>query len=224
MTTTATTAALTCSGTDPAEPLSVRLRTATAVQHTRAERSEFVETLLSGAGSATGYTMLLVQLRAVYEALESAADGLAGHPVGGAFVFPELRRLPSVEHDLRMLGSTPGTDLLPATIAYVQRLSTAGRTAEGYLAHAYTRYLGDLSGGQVIGRSVARHYGIPIAALTFYEFPEIPKPKVFKDLFRARIDAAPFDDAARDRVVAEAGTAFDLNTAVFVELAEKCSG
>lgn len=54
--------------------------------------------------------------------------------------------------------------------------------------------------------------------MSFYSFPAIPKPKLFKDEYRARLDALPFDAAERARVAAEAQVAFDLNTAVFSEL------
>jgi heme oxygenase (biliverdin-producing, ferredoxin) len=207
-----------------ADPLSLLLRTATADQHARAERSDFIDGLMSGRGSVDAYRALLVQLREVYAALETSADLLAADPIAARFRFPELRRLPSIEHDLAELGETQQISVLPATRAYVERLATVGRTAPGHLAHAYTRYLGDLSGGQVIGRTVHRHYGIPAAALTFYDFPGIPKPKLFKDEFRARLDAAPLDGPARARVIAEAGTAFDLNAAVFADLAEMWAG
>lgn len=207
--------------TKPATSLSVLLRTATAEQHQRAERSEFVAALLSGRSSAAAYRALLVQHRAIYAALEAAADQLVGDPIAGAFVFPELRRLPAIEHDLRQLDAPDTTQLFPATTRYADRVRAVGCTPEGYLAHAYTRYLGDLSGGQVIGRIMHREYGVPRDALTFYDFPAIAKPKLFKDEFRARMDAAPFDDAGRDRVVQEARTAFDLNTALFTDLAGK---
>ena len=42
------------------------------------------------------------------------------------------------------------------------------------LAHAYVRYLGDLSGGQFIRRKLAKTYGLEDGAgLTFYEFGKL---------------------------------------------------
>ena len=84
--------------------------------------------------------------------------------------------------------------------------------------HHYTRYLGDLSGGQAIGRILDRTFELDGAGIAFYDFPEIPKPKVYKDGYRARLDALGLGAADQERVVTEVKTAFQLNQALFVEL------
>jgi heme oxygenase len=89
-----------------------------------------------------------------------------------------------------------------------------------YVAHSYTRYLGDLSGGQVIGRMVQRHYGVADEGVGFYAFPQIPKPKPFKDLYRERVDALALTPAERELVVEEARAAFRHNRALFAALGE----
>ena len=135
-------------------------------------------------------------------------------------MLPELRRVPSLEADLATLAGPTWREELPvlaATKEYVARLEGIDDAAT-YLAHAYTRYLGDLSGGQAIARMLQRHYGMTADDLTFYTFTGIEKVKPFKDHYRALIDAAPFTPEERDRVVEEAKVAFDLNAAVFVEL------
>ena len=84
------------------------------------------------------------------------------------------------------------------------------------MAHHYTRYLGDLSGGQAIGRVLDRAFGLNGAGLSFYEFPMRPKP--YKDGYRARLDGLDLDQGDIARVVDEVKVAFALNQAVFDEL------
>ncbi len=85
------------------------------------------------------------------------------------------------------------------------------------MAHHYTRYLGDLSGGQAIGRILERSFELDGQGLEFYEFPVRPKP--YKDAYRDRLDGLGLDDDEIDRVVDEVKLAFALNQRVFDELA-----
>ena len=84
------------------------------------------------------------------------------------------------------------------------------------MAHHYTRYLGDLSGGQAIGKILDRTFSLGGAGLAMYRFPMRAKP--FKDRYRARLDALHLDADAVRRAVNEVKVAFGLNQAVFDEL------
>jgi heme oxygenase (biliverdin-producing, ferredoxin) len=203
-------------------PLSVLLRTGTRDEHEAAEGSTFVEDLLAGRLTVQAYADLAAQLRTVYAALEEVGEQVRRTPDGAGVVFDELLRGPALDADLtHLLGPSAAITPLPATLDYAERIRSGGTDTGRYVAHAYTRYLGDLSGGQVIGRMVQRHYGVPDEGVGFYAFPAIPKPKPFKDLYRERIDALPLDDAARERVVEEARAAFRHNRALFAALAER---
>lgn len=209
--------------TSPASPLSEQLRTATRPQHEHAETRGFVTDLMGGALSREAYADLATQHHAVYTALEATGARLADDAVAGPFVMDALVRVPSLEADLERLrgpGWRERAVLLPATETYVERLSAITR-AEEFLAHHYTRYLGDLSGGQIIARLLQRHYGMTPDELTFYAFAAIPKPKPFKDAYRALLDAAPLTQEGIAAVVAEAKVAFDLNSALFTALAPR---
>ncbi|WP_454050682.1 biliverdin-producing heme oxygenase [Cellulomonas sp. Marseille-Q8402] len=212
-------------GADPAgpAPLSLLLREGTRPEHEAAEGSSFVEDLLGGRLTLEAYVDLALQLHAVYVALEETAELVRRAPDGDGVVFDELRRVPAIEADLVHLAG-PGWRLratpLPATAAYADRIRSGGADVGRYVAHSYTRYLGDLSGGQVIGRMVQRHYGVADAGVGFYAFPDVPKPKPFKDLYRARIDALPLSAAGREAVVDEARAAFRHNRALFAALGE----
>ena len=61
----------------------------------------------------------------------------------------------------------------PALARYLARIQELASSPDPsrLLAHAYVRYLGDLSGGQFIRRRVAKAYGLEDGAgLSFYEF------------------------------------------------------
>ena len=207
--------------TPGATPLSLALREGTREQHGQAEGMAFVEDLLAGRLDRAAYTALAVQQLAIYTALERASDSLRAAGADHGLVFDELTRVPAIERDLEfLLGADWGAqvEILPATRVYAERLVACGDDIATYAAHAYTRYLGDLSGGQVVRRMVQRHYGLPDEAVGFYDFPEIHKLKPFKDVYRERLDALPLDAAQRAAVVAEAQVAFSLNQAMFAEL------
>jgi heme oxygenase len=205
-------------------PLAARLRAATAEQHARAEGSPFVGHLLSGRLTAAAYADLAGQLWFVYRALEEPARRLRDDVVVGPLLAESLFRRPHLEADLAVLrgaGWRRGLEPLPATGRYAGRIATLAREwTPGYLAHHYTRYLGDLSGGQVMRRNLAEHYSLPDGALSFFAFPAIPKPKPFKDEYRRLLDCVPLDEPTMNRVTDEARHAFDLNTALFGELHE----
>lgn len=202
-------------------PLSAALRAGTREDHENAERSPFVEHLVSGRLDVAAYTDLAAQQLAVYTALEAAGSALRAAGDDGALVFDELERVPAIEADLAHLLGPAWRDqvrTLPATTAYVERLHTVAVDLPAYAAHAYTRYLGDLSGGQILQRMIERHYGLSGAGLTFYDFPQIHKLKPFKDVYRERLDALDLTPGQRAAVVEEARLAFRLNQAMFADL------
>jgi heme oxygenase len=202
--------------------LSARLRDETAEVHEAAERSAFVEALLGGALDVREYARFVVQLRAVYEALEDEVAASTDATLA-PLLAPELVRLPALTRDLEHLvgpGWAAELAVLPAATAYADRIRLVARTEhEMLLAHHYVRYLGDLSGGQLIGRVLRRVYGLPDTRGTeVYEFDAIPSAKAFKDRYRVLLDALPWDSVVRTRLVDEARVAYRLNTDLFTEL------
>lgn len=204
--------------------LAERLRTATRVEHELAEQSAFVGALLDGRLDRERYAQLLGQSWLFYRVLEEAAESWRTDPVAGPFVFDALHRGAALETDLRWLHGAGWRDRvtpLPATQRYTDRLRAVCFTSTPtFVAHHYTRYLGDLSGGQIIRRRLASVYGLREDGVRFYVFDGIPKPKRFKDSYRALLDAAPWSEAEQDLLVAEANEAFRLNRAVFDDLAD----
>jgi heme oxygenase len=204
-------------------PFSRALRGSTKTVHEKANRSRYMNSLLGGELTVAGYTRLAVQYYFIYRAIEQASDAMAVDPVGGRFVFDELRRLPKLARDMEFLVGPGWQDTirpLPATVAYTRRVrEAAGEWAGGYVAHHYTRYLGDIAGGQIIRRLLEKNYQLTGAGALFYHFEEIGSAPAFRDRYRAQLDTAPWDEAERARVIDEALMAFECNVAVFDELA-----
>ncbi|MEY7977297.1 heme oxygenase (biliverdin-producing) [Streptomyces pilosus] len=209
------------------DSFSTVIRNASHEQHVEAETSTFMSDLLGGRLGVDAYARYTEQLWFVYEALESGTQALASDPVAGPFVRPELFRLAALERDLTHLrgpGWRSTLTALPATEAYASRVAECARTwPAGYIAHHYTRYLGDLSGGQIIRGKAEKTWGFARKGdgVRFYVFEEIPNPAAFKRGYRELLDAVPVDDLEKLRIVTECKRAFALNTDLFRALGEE---
>ncbi|WP_329164061.1 biliverdin-producing heme oxygenase [Streptomyces sp. NBC_01717] len=207
-------------------PFSTLIRTASHEQHTEAETSTFMSDLLGGRLGVVAYTRYTEQLWFVYRALEEGAEALRTDPVAGPFIQPELMRTAELERDLAHLRGADwrrGLEPLPATAAYADRVTECAHTwSAGYVAHHYTRYLGDLSGGQIIRDRAEKTWGFARKGdgVRFYVFEEIANPALFKRGYRELLDAVDADELEKKRIVDECRRAFALNTAVFRELGE----
>lgn len=188
-----------------------------------AENTGFVSCFLKGVVDKASYRTLVADLYFVYSAMEEELTGLRDHPVVGPVAFPELNRRDTLEKDLAFYFGPDWRSSVKATPAaqeYVARLhQVAKESPELLVGHHYTRYIGDLSGGQILkniaqkAMNLGEHDG-----LRFYEFAAIPDEKAFKVNYRATLDQLPIDQATADRIVAEANHAFHLNMKMFQEL------
>lgn len=204
---------------DRAPSLAQLLKDGSAAEHTAAEGSSFIGELLAGRVNERGYADYLARLRRVYEALEEAGRALAHDPVVATVLDADLERLAAIDADLAHWGA--GDAHSAATDAYVARLQTCHDHPVRFVAHHYTRYLGDLSGGRAIGAIVRREFGLGDGpGVAFYEFEAIAKPKPYKDAYRRRLDALPLDAAGRQEALEEVKRAFALNGGLFAELSE----
>lgn len=200
--------------------LSEALRERTAQAHQRAEEATFIADLMQGSACPGAFAALARQHLAIYETMESIIElHYRGDPLVAPFADHRLSRTAALHADLAVLSAAGHVAAVcPATASYAEHLR-ANHTAEMMLAHHYVRYLGDLSGGQIVARMVERHYGIGSEALSFYRFPAIEKVKPYKDEYRRRLDGLTVTDQQRERILDEAEHAFELNRLVFVDLA-----
>ncbi|MEC3981152.1 biliverdin-producing heme oxygenase [Amycolatopsis sp. H20-H5] len=205
-----------------AVPFSATLRASTRAAHERANHSGYMNALFGGELALKGYTRLAIQYYFIYQAIEQVSDAMAADAVGREFVFDELRRLPNLAADMAFLVGPDWRETirpLAATEAYVRRVHEASGWAGGYVAHHYTRYLGDIAGGQMIRRLLAKNYGVTEDGALFYHFDGIGSAPAFRDRYRAKLNAAPWSDAERAKLIDESLVAFECNIAVFTELA-----
>lgn len=204
-------------------PFSQALRQRTWNGHGESEGAGFMSDLMTGKGTREDYIALVAQHFFIYEALEAAAERMRVDAVAAPFISPKLTRLPAIVEDLRFLIGDDWREQivpLPTTVRYVERINTVAAVwSGGFVAHHYTRYLGDLSGGQIIRTLMQRQFGFETNGVGFYLFGDIAKPKEFKETYREQLDAVGWDDAERDRVIDEVLVAYRFNTELFEDLA-----
>ncbi|MFM8856025.1 MAG: heme oxygenase (biliverdin-producing) [Actinomycetota bacterium] len=205
--------------TEPSELFSARLRRETAPDHNNAESDDVMIRLLRGELPLSLYLELVVQLQEVYRTLEDCARRTSNDPRIGAFMDPVLNRVDSLAIDRKEIErrlAMSGGDVLPATRNFCARIDTVTRDQPLLLlAHHYTRYLGDLSGGVMIGRSVDKTFGFDGGpGVTWFQFPLIDDSDAYKNTYRARLDSLEMSADESNQFVAEAHMSYALNGAM----------
>jgi heme oxygenase len=198
--------------------LSEALKKRTWALHTAAERSGIINDILRKKADRLGYLLLLRNVVPAYREMEQALERHRLRPAFRAFARPELYRLAALEADLSALhGADWARDLalLPAAERYAAQIVQAGQ-GDGMplVAHAYVRYFGDLSGGQILKRLLGQALQLPESALNFYEFPAIADAAAFKTAMRESIDGEIASHCEWEVLIAEAKRAFEHNIAV----------
>ncbi|MBW4642971.1 MAG: heme oxygenase (biliverdin-producing) [Goleter apudmare HA4340-LM2] len=203
--------------------LAVKLRSGTQKAHTAAENVGFMKCFLQGVVNKDCFAQFLSNLYFIYSELETALASYVNHPVLGAVYFPQLNRQAALEKDMVFYyGQEWRSQLTPSTatqtyIARIQELSTKEPIL--LLGHAYTRYMGDLSGGQMLQKIAQSALKLSeYEGTSFYNFEQIPDKREFKDQYRQALNALPIDDITTERIVAEANHAFGLNMHMLQEL------
>lgn len=199
------------------------LKEGTKKSHTMAENVGFVKCFLKGVVEKNSYRKLVTNLYFVYSAMEEEMEKLKDHPIVSQIYFKELNRKQSLEKDLFYYWGYDWREqiqLSPAGQAYVNRIrEVAAKQPELLVGHSYTRYLGDLSGGQILKKIAVTAMNLNEGEGTaFYEFEDISDEKEFKNQYRQRMNDLPIDQATADRIVNEANDAFGMNMKMFNEL------
>lgn len=202
--------------------LATKLREGTKKAHTMAENVGFVKCFLKGVVEKNSYRKLVANLYFVYTAIEEEMEKHRAHPILSKIYFKELNRKKSLEQDLSYYyGPNWRDEVAPsaAAQAYVKRIREVSETEpELLIAQSYTRYLGDLSGGQILKGIAVRAMNLTDGGTAFYEFKDITDEKAFKNTYRQALNELPIDDAQADRIVEEANAAFGMNMNMFKEL------
>ena len=207
--------------------LSSALKHGTQESHSAAESVHFIKEFIKGNIDKTLYSILIQNLYFLYEALEPLLDEHAPTCFPTVHFPKELSRTQALKDDVdfyygeRALNLESNESASTATLDYLSRIEyIAQEEPLLLLSHAYTRYLGDLSGGKILARVARRALKLQDAdeGLAFYQFDEISSAKVFKDDYRRALDELSLREDEIERLVAEANVAFVLNMRIFEEL------
>jgi len=203
--------------------LATQLREGTSKSHSMAENVSFVKSFLGGVVDKSSYRKLVSNLYFVYSAMEEAMEKNKDNPFISPIYFRELNRRVSLEKDLEYFyGENWKTSISisNATQLYVDRINMISQDKpELLVAHAYTRYLGDLSGGQILNKIAQRAMNLSDGkGLSFYEFDEVDDEQQFKQNYKKALDSLVLDLQLADQVVAEANLSFTMNMKMFQEL------
>ena len=115
------------------------LREAVKDNHQAAEHTQWSQTMMSGDMRIEQYAAMLYNMQPIYAELERT----------GLITKPEVMRAKLVQADLDSLGGTKH-GLTLSTVYYVRHLETL--SDDDRWAHIYVHYLGNMYGGQMIGR------------------------------------------------------------------------
>ena len=205
--------------------LAQRLRDGTWPLHGQTERAGIMPALLRGTLPKAGFVALQRNLQALYATLEPALARHQAHPALAPLALPGLPRLQHLADDLAVLhgpGWASDLPVLRALQAYQQRLGHLAEHRPALLAaHAYVRYLGDLSGGQALRRLVVRAYGLAgEAGSRFFDFGPPAQVAALAQAFRTGLDQLPAaTEQESQALVDEACWGFAQHARVFEALA-----
>ena len=197
------------------------MKDGTAVAHEAAESVHFVKNFIRGKIDRNLYALLVAQLFHVYTKMEDALDEQAPLHFAQCHYPKELRRTQALQEDVDFWHTTSKPPISEATQDYIDRLEYLSKEKPLLLlSHAYTRYLGDLSGGKVLARVARRALDLSKddAGLAFYHLEHVQSFKLFKDQYRSSLNALHLNDEQINDVVQEANVAFLLNMRLFEEL------
>ncbi|XP_012587197.1 PREDICTED: heme oxygenase 2 [Condylura cristata] len=201
--------------------LSELLKEGTKEAHDRAENTQFVKDFLKGNIRKELFKLATTALYFTYSALEEEMNRNKDHPAFAPLYFPsELHRREALTKDMAYFfgeGWEKRVRCSEAAQKYVERIHYVGQnTPELLVAHAYTRYMGDLSGGQVLRKVAQRALKLPSTGegTQFYLFENIDNAQQFKQLYRARMNALDLSLQTKEKIVEEANKAFEFNMQV----------
>ncbi len=187
----------------------------TKALHVEAERTGVIRELLRGEASRDGYVLLLRNLYPAYWELETGLERHHTSPILAKLAAYHLNRAPTLQSDLEALAGQQWSrdiPLLAAGEAYAQRIrDVADGDGSRLIAHAYTRYLGDLSGGLILQRLLEKSLALKPDQLSFYDFHSFADPKALKADYRQSLDDAGMAVADKQSVIEEGAVAFSLN-------------
>lgn len=168
--------------------IALNLKDATSAKHRAAEQCAFNQRMFNGELTPGEYALYLVQIRAIFEALEERP-----------LPHPALNRVETLATDLKELRNqgVPDSPVLASAQAYASHVRAAD--ADPHLAHVYLNYLALMFGGQIIKKRVPSSGAI-------YAFND------------AREAMAAIRSVQQDAWADEVNRGFDFHIAMYEEL------
>ena len=202
--------------------LALELDEGTRKSHSIAENTQFVSGFFKGLSNRKAFSSLVESLYYIYEAMEIVLDETNNEAVK-AIDYPELRRIKALESDMIFyFGENWRENSKPsiATMKYVNRIKTIGKDDPVLMvAHQYTRYLGDLFGGQMMGGMATRTLNLKNdEGIAFYKFNQINNVKEFINEFYKDLNQLGLEENVRQAIIDEANLVFTYNIEIFEEL------
>ena len=208
-----------CTSASMCPPLAICLRDATTESYALVENTAFMQCLRARCITTESFRQLLANLYFIYDALEQEMRNHSNHPVISNLYFPRLERTLQLEKDLQFYYGDDWRSqihLSGKTLCYVMRIHWVANDNPALLAaHAYVRYMGDLSDGQGLKASIRSALALPNGGGTaFYEFKGLPTVKAqqtFKAIYRDALNVLPLETDLATALIEEARLAFMLN-------------
>ena len=202
---------------------SKELKEGTSKSHSAAENTKFVSQFLKGCVDPDEYRKLISNFYYVYNTMEGLIKE-TNDPLAKTLQQWQLKliRTTGLERDLRYFYGPMWREYAKPSEAcnnYCHRLNeVAEENPYLLIAHHYTRYIGDLSGGVILKGIAEKALNTAGQGMYFYEFPYIDDAKAFKNEYRATLDGLGLDESQKDAIIAEANYAFKLNMDMFNEI------
>lgn len=203
--------------------LATQLRESSMQAHKNAEGASFVKKLFKGECSNESYAQYLWALREVYSVLENLLNQHQDQKQIKPVYYTELFRTAALETDLQQWSQElkPASPALQKAVQNYQNRLTQVAQEKPYLlvSHSYVRFLGDLSGGQMLGKVLnARWPGHPGLNFYQYDFSDFTERK---NQYRAQLDLIGVEAPQLvSEICEEAVHAFELNEGLFSALSE----
>lgn len=201
--------------------LAFQLDDGTRKSHSLAQNTSFVSGFFKGLSNRGAYSNLLTSLYFVYVAMEDAFDATTEDMVK-TMDNTELRRVTALREDMEFFYGPGWEDKIQPSKAakkYVDRvIEVATDNPRLLIAHQYTRYLGDLFGGQMMGGMATRSLNLDGEGVAFYTFDDINSTTDFITMWYKKMNELDLTDKEKEEIVDEANYVFQLNVEILEEL------
>lgn len=171
------------------------LREQTKELHLAAEQTEFMKQMFIGGLPLSKYLEYLMSLEKIYSVLEyEIRDSIDSDIILSVFD-TRLERSALISKDIKAIArkhvlKRSTIDIINEYVKYIKSSNEVE-----LLAHHYIRYLGDLSGGQMISKLLQRSYSFSDNQTLFYKFDL--DAKQYREEYKTRLnDIVVSDESA----------------------------